>query len=414
MQLRSVYLEEIMWMIKNKAVLNGGSMNFFFYFTYPQSMAGNEITALYRGWEKARIRVNAGDPDKYNMKMNAMLHPIEGFVPWYAYRKAGLIDAADIYLNIDIGGGTMDMVYQDPDYGENSTYSARFAANDLWGDGTDEGSEDKKRNAFIKDYTQSDSFPDATNLRQRYDAFFNNAGDSADVISFLFKYDNEYHFSDHLQRSPLMTLLLMHVAAMSYYVGLVLKKDDLKVPHKIGFTGMGSLYLNILSPVSRNIAEIIKSVFRYQKFPEEQLKGLEVVLTPNPKVVTARGGVIFHHTGAVLPHSERTVWGYTGECDTDILRENEVNGKMNGVMELISDYIDYFSSNEFLQMKSKLNQGWVFKPLDKEEIMHLAEKSFRNWNNTHNNQTTEIQKDPIFFWPLKDMLFKYGFKILNQ
>ena len=414
LQLRSTYLEEIMWMIKNKAVLNGASVNFYFYFTYPQSMAGNEIAALYRGWENARLNVKAGDPQRYNMRMNAMLHPIEGIVPWYAYRNAGLIESADIYLNIDIGGGTMDMVYQDPDYGENNTYSARFAANDLWGDGIDEGSAIKKQNAFIRDYTQSDSFPDAVNLRQRYDAFFNNAGDSADVISFLFKYENEYNFSAHLQRSPLITLLLMHIAAVSYYVGLVLKKDDLKVPHKIGFTGMGSLYLNILSPVDRNIAEIIKSVFRYQKFPEEQLRGLEVVLTPNPKVVTARGGVIFHHTEAALPHSERTVWGYAGESDMDVLREKEVSSKMNAVLELTSDYVDYFSSNEFLQMKSKLNQGWVFKALNKSEIMELAERSFRNWCKDHNSQADDIQKDPLFFWPLKDLLFKYGFKILNQ
>jgi len=409
--LRQAYFDELMWMIKNKAVLNGASLDFNFYFTYPQSMEGRERDRLYITWAEARKHVKAGDPGKCNMKQSDMKHPVEGIVPWYAFRKQGLIDASEIYLNVDIGGGTVDMVYQDPDHEENYTYSARFAANDLWGDGIDDQSDKKKANAFITEYVNK-SFPSATNLTKRYETFRDNASDSADIASFLFKYDKDYRFTEHLQESPLITLILMHFVSITYYIGLILKKDGLYVPQKIGFTGMGSLYINILSPLSRDIAELMKSVLRYQGFEAKEVEPLEVVMTDNPKVVTAKGGVIFHRPGqAPLTQVESCVWGYDGETDTDRLMECDVPNKIESVLTQVEDCMNYFSSDEFSKVRSKLNRGWNYQPLDMGEIMRLARLSFKNWDASNNDHSNDMQKDPIFFWPIKDMLFKYGFKI---
>lgn len=410
-QLRQAYFDELMWLIKNKAVLNGGSLDFQFYFTYPQSMEGRERDKLYKAWTAARRNVKAGDPEKFNMKQSSRFHPVEGIVPWYAFRKASKIDQAEIYLNVDIGGGTIDLVYQDPDHEENYTYSARFAANDLWGDGIDEQSANKKRNAFISEYERL-SFPTASNLQKRYETFKDNATDSADIISFLFKYDKDYRFTDHLQESPLMTLILMHFVSVTYYIGLILKKEGLYVPHKIGFTGMGSLYVKIISPVANEIAEIIKSVLRYQGFEADEVRNLKVILEDNPKVVTARGGVIFHKPGHTPPTQvENCVWGYDGESDTDDLRQCDVSGKMESVLTQVEDCMNYFGSDEFASVRSRLNRGWSYRPLDMVKVMHLARLSFKSWDGSNNEHSKDQQKDPIFFWPIKDLLFKYGFEI---
>lgn len=409
-KLRNAFFDEIMWMLKNKAVLNDCSMDFKFYFTYPQAMEGKEIDILYKLWKNARLNVNAGNPAN-NMQENDRNHPVESIVPWYYHRKDAGVGNDEVYMNVDIGGGTMDIVYYDPNHDENYTYSARFAANDLWGDGLDEQSADRKNNAFIRGYKAHNLADLPTSLNDRYDAFYGNADDSSDIISFLFKYDKDYGFSDYVKNSPLMTLLLMHVGAVAYYIGLVLKKDGLEVPQKLGFTGMGSLYLNIISPKSSDIAEIVKSVFRYQGLPEEEINRLEVILIDNPKVVTARGGVVFHHPKENMYQSESTVWGYDGELGTDKVRKCDVLGKKNDVLTLINDFVDYFESSEFNDMRAKLNRGWDYQQIDKTMFMDMAGKSFMAWYNEIKETTTEKQKDPLFFWPLKDLLFKYGLKI---
>lgn len=417
-QLRQAYFDELMWMIKNKAVLNGGSMDFYFYFTYPQSMQGNAVGSLYNLWRNARNNVRAGDPNQFNMNPNALVHPVEGIAPWFAGRKDGIISAADTYLNIDIGGGTMDMVYQNPKDKENFCYSARFAADDLWGDGIDQMADNRMNNAFIRDYTQGDYFPMANALVDRYNAFKANAKTSADLISFLFKYNDQYHFHEYLQESQLITLVLMHFVANAYYVGLVLNKDGLNVPRKIGFTGMGSLYIGIISPIENDIAELFKSVLRYQGFTDDEVKNLQVVLRENPKVVTAQGGVVFHRPGTGdlthISQVESYVWGFDGEDVDADLRERDAVLKKEAVLKLTEDYIGYFESEEFRKTRDKLNRGWNMAEINKNSVMNLAENSFNDWYTANYvAPDSDVLKDPLFFWPIKGMLYKYGLEIIE-
>lgn len=419
-EIRQAFFDEIMWLIKNKVVLNEGSMDFVFYFTYPQSMERPEKSSLFEGWAEARKNVLAAseveNPGKYNLQETSLRQPIEGILPWYSFRNLKKIGDSECFLNVDIGGGTMDMVYQDPETKQNYTFSARFAANDLWGDGSDEMSDVKKDNAFIHEYRNAtDDFPTATSLVKKYEAFCANATDSSDIVSFLFKYDKDYKFTKHLQKSPLMTLILMHFVATSYYIGLVLKKYHLPVPEKIGFTGMGSLYVKIISPVDREIADIMKSVLRYHGYTENAVKGLEVMLTDNPKVVTARGGVIFHNSTKSMIHDELCVWGFDGEEEDSILNEVDVPSKLNDVLTLFEHYIGYFSSEEFAKIRSKLKGGWKFQPLNQEVLLKLARNSFRDWDERNNKHgKDDVQSDPIFFWPFKDLLYNYGLKILEN
>lgn len=412
-KLKSAYFDEIMWLLKNKAVMSGCSMNFKFYFTYPQAMEGNDKDDLYKLWKDARKNVKAGN-ESNNMRQDAKAHPVESIVPWYYHRRKE-VEANDVYMNADIGGGTMDIVYYDPNHDENYTYSARFAANDLWGDGLDDQNDNNCNNAFLRGY--SETLNDlATKLKDRYTAFSVNAEDSSDIISFLFKYDNDYGFSNYVKRSPLMTLLLIHASAVAYYIGLILKKDNLEVPQQLGFTGMGSKYLNIISPNPSDIAELFKSVLDYMGLDKDEISKLKVILTDKPKVVTARGGVAFHLREKKLQQVESIVYGYDCESDMDKrLQKKDVAGKQKDVMNLIDDFCDYFSSDQFNDMKSKLNRGWDFQPIDKSNFMTIAEASFRSWlNQNRTGSMNDIQQDPLFFWPLKNLFYRYGLDIISK
>ena len=419
-KLRETFFNEVMWLLKNKAVFSDCGINFNFYFTFPQSMDDNSQRTLYDAWNNARINVkacsckNVGElkQTKYNQQLNDQLHPDESIVPWYYLRKLGWVKPREKFMNIDIGGGTMDIVYFDPTDNESYTYSARFAADDLWGDGLDEQSANKKNNAFIRDYCDNYLPTLAQQLKDRFTRFKDTAEDSSDVISFLFKYDNDYHFSDYLSTSKLISLPLIHLVAVSYFVGLILKKEGFGVPDKMSFTGMGSLYLKIISQQDNKIAEIIKSVLQYQGIPANKAAALNVKMIDRPKVVTARGGVVFHHPNEQLRQSERIVWGYDGESEFDNLQQCDVSGKTNDVLKLVENCIDYFNSNFFKDTKDTLHCGWNYKPIDKAKIMKLADDSFKSWHIIASKNSSEgKQKDPLFFWAFKDMLFNYGFEI---
>lgn len=414
--IRKAYFDELMWLIKNKVVMEQASMDFYFYFTYPQSMDGTEIDAFYDYWNNARKHVKAGDSG-YNMQVDDDFHPIEGIVPWFAQRKEGTVTASDRYLNIDIGGGTMDMVYQDPESTENYTFSAIFAGDDLWGDGIDSMAANRiKQNAFVKAYESSeDYFPDDKQKQDNYDAFVAKAENSSQIINSLFKYDADYRFSKFLTHSELMTPILIHFAAISYYVGLVLQKKQFLVPSKIGFTGMGSLYLRILSPQPNQIADIMKSVLRYQGFlAEDGLDDLQVVLLKNPKEVTAQGGVLFHGNKLrEIPVRESYVWGFDGETAMTKLKEEEVAEKETEVMTLVKDFFGFFDSEEFSDLQDRLHRNWPLK-FDQAKLLSLARTSFKDYDRMNNPKRDKAQKDPIFFWAIKDLLFNYGLELIKK
>lgn len=412
--IRKAYFDELMWLIKNKVVMEKASMDFYFYFTYPQSMDGNEIESFYDYWKEARVRVKAGD-SKYNMQPTDNFHPIEGIVPWFAQRNQGTVQASDRYLNIDIGGGTMDMVYQDPESTENYTFSAIFAGDDLWGDGIDSMAANRiKQNAFIKAYENSEDYFPTDKLKvDNYEAFVAKAENSSQIINSLFKFDSEYRFSQFLTHSELMTPVLIHFTAIAYYVGLVLQKKQFLVPNKIGFTGMGSLYLRILSPQSNQIAEIMKSVLRYQGFlSEDGLDDLQVVLLENPKEVTAQGGVLFHGNKLrEIPVRESYVWGFDGETPMTKLKEQEVSAKEQDVMTLVEEFFNYFDSEEFVDLQDRLHRNWPLR-FDQKKLLSLARTSFKDYNRMNNKKRDKAQKDPIFFWAIKDLLFNYGLELI--
>lgn len=414
--IRKAYFDELMWLIKNKVVMEQASMDFYFYFTYPQSMDGNEIDSFYDYWNDAREHVKAGDKS-YNMQSTNDFHPIEGIVPWFAQRNQGTVQPSDRYLNIDIGGGTMDMVYQDPESTENYTFSAIFAGDDLWGDGIDNMAANRiKQNAFVKAYESSeDYFPTDKQKVDNYEAFVAKAENSSQIINSLFKYDSDYRFSKFLTHSELMTPVLIHFTAIAYYVGLVLQKKQFLVPNKIGFTGMGSLYLRILSPQAGQIAEIIKSVLRYQGFLEEDgLEDLKVVLLDNPKEVTAQGGVLFHGNKLrEIPVRESYVWGFDGENALTKLKEQDVAAKEQEVMTLVKEFFDYFNSEEFAELQDRLHRNWPLN-FDQAKLMSMARTSFKDYNRMNNLKRDKAQKDPIFFWAIKDLLFNYGLELIKK
>ncbi len=122
------FLKQIMLMIRNKVLLNGGDLaNTEIVWFYPSSMPVFRRKFLQKCWTEYYQRYFPDARKLYKMS--------ESFAPFYYFYHKQMVRPHDRpAVNIDIGGGTTDIVvYQS----ENPILltSFRFAANAIFGDG---------------------------------------------------------------------------------------------------------------------------------------------------------------------------------------------------------------------------------------------------------------------------------------
>ncbi|MCD8290612.1 MAG: hypothetical protein LUC91_03815, partial [Prevotella sp.] len=138
-QRMSSFFAQMLWMMKNKSVLNRGSDTFKLVVTYPISMRPGDYRNFLDAWEKAKNEVQC------NVEISFRT---ESVAPYYSYLAS--LNYGTPYANMDIGGGTTDILYVKPESNETLVCSAFFAANDLWNDGVN--AETLKENGFIQYY----------------------------------------------------------------------------------------------------------------------------------------------------------------------------------------------------------------------------------------------------------------------
>lgn len=427
-----IFFEEIMWIMKNKAVLNGGRPDFTLVYTYPQSMRIYQVDQFKTQWLNARRKAGA-----YTVQTNDAIEKLnkpalEGVAPYYSFLSQ--FAYTDTYANIDIGGGTTDIVYIDPkNGGMKLSFSAYFAADDLWGDGISPFVE-KKKNGFLRLYKQS---PQHEVLKIQHDDDLhslqvfsdNTAQSSSDVISFLFSKDGLYRFSDCIKASlNAKQLVLLHFSSIIYYlvkslltyrVGIHNEngKPALKLPKHISFTGMGSKYINILGGET-SIASVVSAIFRYRLAKENIGVGsLDVRFAEEPKRVTAEGGVIMTKGNAISP-MRRTVYGYDGEKPTaKQIPIDEIDTYKSSVMKEFNMFMDMFEDNNFRQVVSE-NLNIIVNGKLKSEIKDFSDSSFDMMSKEHDDlnkaQKAISVEEPMFFWPLKDSIYQLGIKMNQQ
>ena len=95
------------------------------------------------------------------------------------------------------------------------------------------------------------------------------------------------------------------------------------------------------------------------------------------------------------------------------LKESEVATKEQEVMTLVKEFFEYFNSEEFANLQDRLHRNWPLK-FDQAKLLSLARTSFKDYNRMNNQKRDKAQKDPIFFWAIKDLLFNYGLELIKK
>lgn len=397
------FFTELLWMMKNKSVVNGGSTNFDLVVTYPLAMRPNDYSNFTNAWVAATQDVRCGVNLRYRT---------ESIAPYYSW-SANLLYGQP-YANIDIGGGTSDLLYVDPINNEAHVFSAFFAANDLWNDGLDPGNRAAKANGFVQLY-QALKLPNIGDKRAEVEGVIRSALSSADIISYLFANDSWSHLSDLIRSTPqIMQLPIIHFSSIAFYMAYAIHMAEVEVPRTLTFTGMGSKYIQLISAAESDIAQIVNTVFHYcgRLFQNTVLQkaGINVKFNKaNPKEVTANGALLSINYPNPIAPLEVIFFGYEGEDLSQTLQYQDITDNVEvAVMKLFDSFVEMLKDKTYTSVLGSLNFG-----IDGEIIAKLKEYARPSFlqmkqSSSYNQRPASPLREPMFFWPLKNSLYVIG------
>ena len=307
------FFETLLLLIRNKVVLNQGDISkTSIVWLAPSSMRAMTQESLVQELKHAFDNVFGS---QRNFQEKAVP---ESLAPYYFLVKQGIKSFADT-ANVDIGGGTTDIMLFMNQQDRYLNTSFRFAGYDIWGGGlNDQGYPSRlKDNGFVQNYQ---TYRKTLNQVQgtefsTLDTFLKTPElTSEDIVSLLFKYNDQFKFVQSIQDGkPAMRLVLyLHFASIVYHLVQLLESHGLGLPRYLSFTGRGSQYLNLLGSSSR-LVEFTKLLFNaYTGLPIPP--DFEIVLTKNPKETTANGAVLFENAGAEkAKYEQRETTAYWGQ-----------------------------------------------------------------------------------------------------
>ena len=215
----------------------------------------------------------------------------ESWAPFYSYDRT--FGAGEVYMNLDIGGGTTDLIF----FLNNQpalTTSFRFAGNSLFESRKGNNPFD---NGFVSKYERimRSEFGDDFTKTDIIDYIKESKGLlSTDLISYFFSYNS---FSKKLMLdSEFKLLFLLHNSAVFFHAFQVLEMSHIdKLPGYIGISGNGAKLLEITNGVSdlnrpKGMATLVSMIIK-KVFKKEVLPRIELQILENPKESTAIGGI---------------------------------------------------------------------------------------------------------------------------
>ncbi len=285
-ELIKTYFEELLMLIRNKVILEGGDLSKTkITWFYPISMTTYQHVQLKTIWEKLCKQLIGQD---------CLIQDItESLAPYYYYKNSeGVNSARRPVVSMDIGGGTTDFVV----YQKNVPAlisSVRFAGNNLYGDFI---GINMQRNGFFKRYEQkiATAIAGCESVKNVYNQFCTSA---PDYVSFLYSLEKNIDlnrqnihisFSDMLSKdSDMKIVLLFFYVSELYYIANLMKKKNIPSPGYITLSGSASKMLNLIGG-REQLQDLACAVFNDVIGDYDRV---ELKQVPNPKEITCKGGL---------------------------------------------------------------------------------------------------------------------------
>lgn len=417
------FLMQSLWMVKNKVLLNNGRIDQTkIAWFLPISMSRQDKNTFRGIWEECAKEIFGSLP--------VVLSPeTESAAPYYYLRQSQGMYYAQDAVNIDIGGGTTDCLFLVQKQNRQISTSFRFAGNDIWGDGFSQVANSNggpKDNGFVllmDGKLQRNEIQISDALKSYYQACIQNQNfSSSEVVSFMFKYNKEFNLTGAIQNHPLKAVVLLHFAGIIYHLGQLTELLDIEIPLYCIFTGNGSKYIHILGEYDmEDFAKLLLKKATTKNVPN----AFKLQIAPNPKEATANGGVVKladnntqsisaearNQPGFILTPEEKTEFNQNGK-DYQL---GEAISIMPRVLENFAKFLDImFDDREIKNFLAEI--GIKLRSEDKDFLKEKAELGFEEMSHRLQQKQGNDASVPetMFFWCLKDTLYKYSKILYNK
>lgn len=426
--LTNAFITELVILARNSILLKRHNpANSTIIWTSPLSMGENLKDNFNNTWE---INCNKYfNPSNVNNANNKIIPISESVAPIF-FNQPTVV--GDYFLNVDLGGGTTDIVVKDRDK-ILLVSSFRFAGNALFGNGLEfnksgqnNGIANKYADLLIKAIPRSEQsefekilidLKDDINIK------------SEDLINFFFSRDE---FSNFLkQDEDLKILLLLHNASVFYHIAQLLNDFKINIPPgQIGLSGNGAKLLVLANGSDningkRKISALVTEIFN-KVYNRNDSKLIELVLSKNPKEATAHGGIKGIKYIQDLDLESIFIVGLGTEADVlnkdelkkldykDLLVDSELLTKVeNNVKKFYNfffdelwlkiDFVEYFGVN------NKLDRNAI-----KKEMMFLITDVLKSAISSKvNDQNEQKLTETLFFYPIIHGIYELSKQLCN-
>jgi len=417
------FIEQLAWMGRNHLLRAGKNPSFSQVIWFKPLSMGEEQRILFNLIWKAIHQNYFGRKENIENLTNIT----ESWAPVKSYDN--YLGTGRTYMNIDIGGGTTDIILFD-DEKPVSTTSFRFAGNGLFESLSNSNHFD---NGFVTKYEKEmrKNFKGDV-LKEKILEYIkeSNGLSSTDLISYFFQH-NVFSTSLTLD-SEFKLLFLLHNSAILYHAAQFLKLSKVEeVPKYIGVSGNGARLLEITNggkDLNRNrgMAHLATHIFK-KVFQNNTLNPLTLQVLDSPKESTAKGGIL--GLSHFKNHKNADWEAYTialgdGQNSYKVNAEGEKNkpryaqylktedNTIDDVAQNVTDFFDYFFTelwNELnLTSNFGLDKGFNSEKLrqyfsNKETIQDIIRKEI-NTKLFHEQELNET----LFFYPIKAYLYDFS------
>ncbi len=411
------FIEELLLLIRNKVLLNGGNLEFTkITWSYPSSMSEFRRNTLENSWLQFT---------KKYISNSAVVNKIsESVAPFYYFRtKEGVLAYDKPVVNIDIGGGTTDVVIFENNQPSCIT-SFRFAADCIFGDGYGNS---PSVNGFVQKFYQPIKQKlinnDLYNLVNVLDQICNSEN-SQEITAFFFSLENNnliregnypIAFSSDLKlEEDFKLVFVFFYAAIIYHVAKLMKAKNLVPPRHLLFSGMGSKVINIADTGFglKNLSEFTNIIFR-DVYNSDSIF-IELKQYEEPKEITCKGALMcdeFLSTddikSVLIGNKEQQL------VSENPLRYHQLNNRelLQSVSDEVLEFIDkFFSWNEsfYFPKKFGVNPNGLSsqKLMLKDDLMQFLMAGVKEKLEEEKDNIELTVDETLFFYPIKGMLHR--------
>lgn len=400
------FCRQTAWMLKNRIMADPKTAcpQFTAKLTFPYTMLRPTIRRIMDSWRNAFDYVMGPN--------NVSIEDItESVAPYYYMIGNGVTFNGNV-LNVDVGGGTTDILYADVKNEHLFYDSSHFAGNDIWGNAPQiVVGQPQAPNGFIRLFEQmleNGAYPD-DDVRG-YNTFKGLVKDPADCISYVFSHNNVFNFIERIGVNPkLMAVLHLHLGALCSHIAHVLVKEQMELPLVICFSGQGSKYIKIISNRDTDITELVKLYI--EAFLPDGLKlsnRFKVMFQKNSKEVTAQGAMLNANASLAsineFARNSITVSGLE-DCEPETYKDAASDEVMEKARKAYEDFKEKFLLNNKVRNYLKNNYEIDFT----DEFITTFSEAFEDGYSVMAGKVADPSNtltESVFFWPFKLALYR--------